>query len=129
MKLEGRVLLYDTMNKNRDIFPKTCEITMPKKVPLYWNFQHYNSAIGIAEITKDELGLIAKVETIPNPLIKEDELKSIFEDGKIGVGGYYNQVKKHNDGNLIIIDKASLRDISFVLAPVHEEYYLKIVEE
>ena len=128
MKLEGRILLFDTVNKNRDIVPKNCEITIPEKLPLTWQF-HHQEVIGMAEVIKDDLGLIAKVEITPNAHIKEEDLKSIFENGKFGVGGYYNKVKKHDTGSFIIIDKATLRSVSLVLAPAHEEYYLKIVEE
>lgn len=128
IKLEGRILLFDTVNKNRDIFPKYCKITISEKVPLTWEF-HHQEVLGIAEVTKDDIGLIAKAEIIPNKLIKEDDLKSIFENGKFGAGGFYNRVKKHSDGSFIIIDEAALRSIALVLAPVREEYYLKIVEE
>ena len=91
MKLEGRILLFDTVNKNRDIFPKDCEITIPEKLPLTWQF-HHQEVIGMAEVIKDDLGLIAKVEITPNAHIKEEDLKSIFENGKFGVGVYYNKV-------------------------------------
>lgn len=128
IKLEGRILLFDTVNKNRDIIPKDCKITIPEKVPLEWDFQH-EKIIGIAEVIKDNLGLIAKAEIIPNAHINEDGIKSIFENGKFGAGGFYNRVQKHSDGSFIIIDEATLRSIALVLAPVHEEYYLKIVEE
>ena len=128
MKLEGRILLFDTVNKNRDIFPKDCEITIPEKLPLIWQF-HHQEVIGMAEVIKDDLGLIAKAEIALNAHIKEEDLKSIFENGKFGGGGYYNKVKKHDAGSFIIINKATLCSVSLVLAPVHEEYYLKIVEE
>lgn len=128
MKLEGRILLFDTVNKNRDIFPKDCKITIPEKIPLTWDF-HYDQILGIAEVIRDDLGLIAKAEIISNAYIKEEDLKSIFENGKIGAGGFYNRVKKHNDGSFIVVDEATLCSVALVLAPVHEEYYLKIVYE
>lgn len=128
MKLEGRILLFDTVNKNRDIFPKDCKITIPEKIPLTWDF-HHDQILGIAEVIRDDLGLIAKAEIISNAYIKEEDLKSIFENGKIGAGGFYNRVKKHNDGSFIVVDEATLCSVALVLAPVHEEYYLKIVEE
>ena len=128
MKLEGRILLFDTVNKNRDIFSKDCKITIPEKIPLTWEFHHYE-VLGNAEAIKDDLGLIAKAEITPNAHIKEEDLNSIFENGKFGVGGYYNKLKKHDDGSFVIIDEATLRRVSLVLAPVHEEYYLEIVEE
>lgn len=127
MKLEGRILLFDTVNINKDIFPKTCKIDIPEKVPLTWDFQH-EKAIGFAEVTKDKRGLIAKAETFPNELIGIKDIRDVLTYGKIGAGGFYNKVKMHNEGNLIIIDEAALRAVALVLAPVREEYSFEIVE-
>lgn len=127
MKLEGRILLFDTVNINNDIFPKTCKIDIPEKVPLTWDFQH-EKAIGFAEVTKDKRGLIAKAETFPNELIGIKDIRDVLTSGKIGAGGFYNKVKMHNEGNLIIIDEAALREVALVLAPVREEYSFEIVE-
>lgn len=127
MKLEGRILLFDTVNINNDIFPKTCKIDIPEKVPLTWDFQH-EKAIGFAEVTNDKRGLIAKSETFPNELIGIKDIRDVLTDGKIGAGGFYNKVKMHNEGNLIIIDGAALREVALVLAPVREEYSFEIVD-
>ena len=129
LRLEGRLLLFDTVNKNRDIFPKTCKIDIPKKVPLLWEFQHYGQTIGVAEISQDDKGLIVKAETFSNNFIGVESLRDVFTNGKIGVGGYYSRLKKHEDDGLIIVDECTLREVSITLAPVHEEYYLKIVED
>lgn len=127
MKLEGGILLFDTVNINNDIFPKTCKIDIPEKVPLTWDFQH-EKAIGFAEVTNDKRGLIAKSETFPNELIGIKDIRDVLTDGKIGAGGFYNKVKMHNEGNLIIIDGAALREVALVLAPVREEYSFEIVD-
>ena len=128
MILEGRILLFDTVNKNRDIFPKDCKIDIPEKVPLTWDFNH-EKIIGFANVTKDNKGLVARAETFSNEIIGVEDLSSIFEDGKIGSGGYYTHVKMHSDGSFIVVDKAKLREVALVLAPVNEEYLFKIVEE
>lgn len=128
MKLEGRILLFDTVNINKDIFPKTCKIDIPEKVPLTWDFQH-EKVIGFAKVTKDKRGLIVEAETFTNEFIGIKDIKDVFIDGKIGAGGFYNKVKMHNEGNLIIIDEASLIEVALVLEPVREEYLLEIVEE
>ena len=128
MILEGRILLFDTVNKNRDIFPKDCKIDIPEKVPLTWDFNH-EKIIGFANVTKDDKGLVARAETFSNEIIGVEDLRSIFEDGKIGAGGYYTNVKKHSDGSFIIVDEAKLREVALVLAPVNEEYLFKIAKE
>ena len=128
MILEGRILLFDTVNKNRDIFSKDCKIDIPEKVPLTWDFNH-EQVIGFADVTKDNKGLVAKAETFSNEIIGVEDLSSIFEDGKFGVGGFYTNVKKHSDGSLIVVDEAKLREVALVLAPVNKEYYFEIVKE
>ena len=128
LKLEGRILLFDTVNLNKDVFPKTCKIYIPEKLPLLWNFDWYNKTIGIAEASIDDKGIITKAELFSESYLGLDNIRSIFTDNKIGVGGYYNKIKKHIEGNLTIVDEAYLRAISLTLAPVNEEYMLKIVE-
>lgn len=127
IKLEGRILLFDTVNKIKDIFPKECKIDIPEKVPLLYEF-HHDEVIGVAEVIRDDKGLFCKAETFQDNFIG-DHLKDILEDEKIGVGGFYNKIKKHNEGSLIIVDEATLREVSITLAPVHEEYYFEIVED
>ena len=128
MILEGRILLFDTVNNNRDIFSKDCKIDIPEKVPLTWNFNH-EKVIGFAKVIKDDKGLVAKAETFSNEMIGVEDLSSIFEDGKIGSGGYYTNVKKHSDGSFIVVDEAKLHEIALVLAPVNDEYSFEIVKE
>ena len=131
MILEGRILLFDTVNKNRDIFPKDCKIDIPEKVPLTWDFNHEKviGVIGFANVIKDNKGLVAKAETFSNEMIGVEDLSSIFEDGKIGAGGFYTNIKKHNDGSFIVVDEAKLREVALVLAPVNKEYYFEIIKE
>ena len=126
-KLEGRILLFDTVNKNRDIFPKDCKMDIPEKVPLTWEFNH-EQVIGFANVMRDDRGLVAKAETFSNEVIGVEDLSSIFEDGKIGAGGFYINVKKHSDGSFIVVDEAKLREVALVLDPVNEEYSFEIVE-
>ena len=128
IKIEGRILLFDTVNKNRDIFPKDCKIYIPEKVPLMWDFNH-EKVIGFANVTKDDKGLVAKAETFSNEMIGVEDLSSIFEDGKFGAGGFYTNIKKHSDGSFIVVDEAKLWGVALVLAPVNKEYYFEIVKE
>lgn len=127
VKLKGRMLLFDTVNKNRDIFPKTCKLNIPEKVPLLWEFCH-SEVIGIAEVTKDELGLLVTAFLFPDDFI-DVNIQEIFSDRKIGVGGFYNNIKKHEDKNLIVVDEATLREVSITLAPVCDEYTIEMEEK
>lgn len=129
MILEGRILLFDTVSKNGDIFSKDCKIDIPEKVPLTWNFNQ-EQIIGFANVTKDDKGLVARAETFSNEKIGVEDLSSIFKDGKIGAGGYYTNVKMHNiNRSPIVVYEAKLSEVALVLDPVNEEYSFKIVEE
>ena len=128
MILEGRILLFNTVSKNGDIFSKDCKIDIPEKVPLTWNFNH-EKVIGFANVTKDDKGLSAKAETFSNEMIGVEDLSSIFEDGKFGAGGFYTNVKMHNNGSSIVVNEAKLREVALVSDPVNEEYSFKIVED
>ena len=126
-KLQGRILLFDEVNLNKDIFPTSCNITIPEKVPLTLDFKH-DQVIGSAKATIDDIGITFISETLSNDMIGVDDLRSIFENGKIGVGGFYTNVKYHEDGNFKIIDEARLYEIALVLDTVRKEYYCEIVD-
>ena len=128
MKLQGRILLFDKINLNRDIFPKDCKLTIPEKVPLTWNFDR-NGPIGVAEVTSDDIGLVATAETFSNEQIGVNDIRDVLTDGKIGAGGYYTGVKKREENGVIIIDEARLAAVGLTLAPVREEYSMELVEE
>ena len=128
MKLQGRILLFDKINLNRDIFPKDCKLTIPEKVPLTWNFDR-NGPIGVAEVTSDDIGLVATAETFSNEQIGVNDIRDVLTDGKIGAGGYYTGVKKREENDVIIIDEARLAAVGLTLAPVREEYSMELVEE
>ena len=128
MILEERILLFNTVSKNGDIFSKDCKIDIPEKVPLTWNFNH-EKVIGFANVIKDDKGLSAKAETFSNEMIGVEDLSSIFEDGKFGAGGFYTNVKMHNNGSSIVVNEAKLCEVELVSDPVNEEYSFEIVEE
>ena len=128
MKLHGRILLFNEVNLTNDIFYASCNITIPEKVPLTLNFNR-EQVIGFAKATIDDIGITFIAETLSNEMIGVDDLRSKFENGKIGVGGFYNNIKYHKDRNFRIIDKARLCEIALVPDPVRKEYYCEIVDE
>ena len=128
MKLKGRILLFDEVNLTDYIFYALCNITIPEKVPLTLNF-NCDPVIGFAKATIDDIGITFIAETLSNEMIGVDDLRSKFENGKIGVGGYYANIKYHEDRNFRIIDEARLWQIALVPDPVRKEYYCEIVDE
>ena len=128
MILEGRILLFDAVNKSGDVFAKDCKIDIPENVPLTIDFNPHQ-VIGFANVTRDDKGLFAKAETFSNEIIGVEDLNSIFENGKIGAGGFYNLIKKHNEESIIVVDEAKLNEVALVLKPVNDEYSFEIVGE
>ena len=128
MILEGRILLFDAENKSGDVFSKDCKIDIPEAVPLTFDFNPHQ-VIGFANVTRDDKGLFAKAETFSNEIIGVEDLNPIFEDGKIGAGGFYNLIKKHNEGSTMKVDEAKLNEVALVLKPVNEEYSFEIIED
>lgn len=128
MKLEGRILLFDAVNKSGDIFTKDCKIDIPEAVPLTFDFNPHK-VIGFANVTRDDKGLFAKAETFSNEFIGVEDLRFIFENGKIGAGGFYNLIKTHNDGSIIVVDEAKLWEVALLLDPVNEEYSFEIIDD
>ena len=128
MKLQGRILLFDEVNLNNDIFSASCDITIPEKVPLTFDFKH-DKIIGFAKATIDDIGITFISGTLSNDMIGVDDLRSILENRKIGVGGFYTNIKYHEDRNFRIIDEARLCEIALVHDPVRTEYYCEIVDE
>ena len=128
MKLQGRILLFNEVNLTNDIFYALCDITIPEKVPLTLNFNR-EQVVGFAKATIDDIGITFIAETLSNEMIGVDDIRSKFENGKIGVGGYYTNIKYHEDRNFRIIDEARLCQISLVPDPVRKEYYCEIVDE
>lgn len=127
IKLEGRVLLFDVINQSSDKIPKDCKLAIPEKVPLTWDFEH-DKPIGFVIPIRDDKGIYATAETFSNEYIGIENIRDILTGGKIGVGGYYRINKMHKEGELYIIDEATLLEIGLTLGPVREEYYFKIME-
>lgn len=125
MKIEGRILLFDVVNLNRDIFPKTCIIDIPERVPLLWNYNR-SKPIGVAKVRRDDDGLFCEAEILHSERINDDVIESIFDGGRFGAGGFYTHVRKRKNNDLIIVTEANLNAVALVIAPVRDEYYFEI---
>lgn len=84
IQLSGRFLKYNIIDKNGVQFPKSATIKIPSKVFVLFNFDK-SHPIGIAEVIKDEEGLLAGI----------DDVLGVLKDDKVGCGGYYRAVKSH----------------------------------
>lgn len=128
MKYKGRFLLFNSINNNgcgKHVMPDDCDIQFPEYVPVFWDFDRLDQ-VGVAHITRDENGLNADISI---GALSEDRFKE-HHDVKIGVGGYYNEIKYDEPVNgVLTVKKARLRHLGMTLAPVNDAYYLEIAEE
>ena len=118
IQLSGRFLKYNIIDKNGVQFPKSATIKIPSKVFVLFNFDK-SHPIGIAEVIKDEEGLLAGI----------DDVLGVLKDDKVGCGGYYRAVKSHMEYGIKVIDSAELVSISITLAPSSSEYYVSRKEK
>lgn len=117
IKMEGRLLNLGTVDSCGRKFAEDCKITFPNKVPVCWNFNQSDPrfVIGDANVFRDDKGLACKVN-LTTDLLTEDEYY---------VGGYYTNVKKHNDKSICIIDACTLRSMSIVTGPADKSLKIK----
>ena len=127
IKMTGRLLVFDKVDKLGLLFPKDCEITFPEKVPvaLYFHFMNPNEVVGNASVMKDERGLICDVE-LTN--FDRDILHNTCND-ELYIGGFYRQLKKHRANGVDIIDKVTLRGIGIILGPADDELKITLKED
>ena len=127
IKMKGRLLLFDTLDKTGLFFPQNCELTYPEKVPVIREFSYDDpdAVLGSATVSKDEKGLVCDVELIN---FDRDVLLRAFND-ELYIGGYYDAVDSWYADDRRMITKAALLGISTVFAPAHEEMKMKVVGE
>lgn len=94
IKMKCHLLSFDKPNSNKTLFPKDCEITYAKKVPVVWEFRFNDpgSVMGSGHVMRDEKGLVCEAEITPSDVIV-DILREF--DGELPIGGYYSTVKSH----------------------------------
>lgn len=126
--MTGRLLIFDKISKNGVLFPKTCSINIPEKVPVIMDFNMWdpNRVLGLATVTKDDIGYMCDVEII-NPhftdILKCDDLN------ELPIGGYYTNVSSKIVDGFRVVDKAHLRAISVVCYPADDESKIRIVKD
>ena len=128
MKIKGRLLLFDELNSDRSLFKKDCNITIPEKIPLVWNFklQDPDNILGTAIVKRDEEGLILTGEITNQKFI--DFLNNEGIEG-LGIGGFYNQLKcEETESAKRVVTSCNLVLSSIIPGPVNPKYTFKIIE-
>ena len=127
IKMKGRLLIFDKLDKIGRIFPKDCKISIPEKVPVIWEFIHGapNMVLGNANVYKDDIGYVieADITNFDRTLLHDQ-----FEDS-FYIGGYYNNVKDRNVNSIRVIDEAKLRFVGVTLGPADDDLKMVVVKK
>lgn len=120
IEMTGRLLIFDKPGKTNVMIPRDCELLIPsEKFPVLWEFNSVDpSAVkGFASVTQDDTGLICDV-WLTN--FDRDLLRDTFHD-ELYIGGCYNNIKRHVENGVTVIDKARLLSIGITLSPADDE--------
>ena len=130
MKIKGRLLLFNQHDLMGPSFSKDCNITIPEKMSLVWNFKLHDpdDILGTAVVKRDDEGLILTGD-ITNQKYIDLLNKETIEDLGLGIGGFYNQLKyDETESDKRIITSCNLVLSSIVTAPVNPKYTFEIIE-
>lgn len=120
VKMEGRLLNLGTTDICGRMFSKDCKISFPNKVPITINFNNDpDKVVGYGGITKDDEGL-----KVLATLIRDD-----FNDSEYNVGGFYTNVKSHDESAIHVIDECKLVSMALVAAPADKDLVIRRVDK
>lgn len=127
IKMSGRLLTFDKVDKCGILFSKDCKITYPETLPVLWNFRRSNldEVLGNATVSIDDSGLICDAVLYNNDIIN---LLPEFND-ELPIGGFFNKLKDRRVGSVRIIEECNLAGVSVVLAPASDDYKMSLVKE
>lgn len=109
LKATCNLLIFDKVDKNRNLFPKDMEIKMPEKVPVLSEAKFTSlpsDVIGNASVRRNETVLEADVIFTSEEI--EGTIKDLIHDQKLYIAGYYTSVKSHEEDGIRVIDSMRL---------------------
>ena len=110
IKTKSNLLVFDKQDKNGNIFPKECAVTIPDFVPVL------KIGCSISDPSK-RIGMLTshhrndfriEIETVIS-FKDEDILKKAINAGLIYSGGYYRINKIHTENGVNVIDSLELK--------------------
>ena len=126
LTLAGTMLEYGVPSMNGFVIPKECELTIPEKIPVAWNYRFNtpDQVIGTAEATVLEDRIEVTVKSANDMF--NDFMRS---EKKILCGGFWHHVKGHRKENGILkVESARLGGLGVYLDG-DKNLYLEIKEE
>lgn len=120
IKMEGRLLNLGTTDICGRMFSKDCKISFPNKIPITINFSNDpNKVIGYGEVTKDDQGL-----KVLGTFFRDD-----FNDPEYNVGGFFTNVKSHDESVTHVIDECKLISMALVDAPADKDLVIRRIDK
>lgn len=121
VKMEGRLLKLGTTDICGRMFSKDCKISFFNKVPITINFINNDpdKIVGHGEIIKDNKGL----------KVLATLFSDAFNDPEYYVGGFYTNVKSHDEQSTHIIDECKLVSMALITAPADKDLVIRRVDK
>lgn len=135
VKAVSKLLVFDKVNKNRNLFPKDIEIKLPERCPILANraLDYYapSDLIGISSVERDDTGLMADITFCFKCKEFEDLFIKLIRDGKIYIAGYYTAVKSRKEGLIRVIESMRLVSTFITYDDVYgdDELLIKLKED
>ena len=119
IKTKSNLLIFDKYDKNNNLFPKECVVTIPEYVPVT-NFNsagpdHFESIGRVTSHNRD--GSRIEIET---EIMSKDEvlLEKLIKDGEVYSGGYYKINESHRENGVLVLDNIELKSVGLYLSDV-----------
>ena len=119
IKTKSNLLIFDKYDKNNNLFPKECVVTIPEYVPVT-NFysagpDHFESIGRVTSHNRD--GSRIEIET---EIMSKGEvlLEKLIKDGEVYSGGYYKINESHRENGALVLDNIELKSVGLYLSDV-----------
>lgn len=134
IKATCKLLVFDKVDVNNNLFPKSIEIKIPEKVPLLSStgfMVNPSDVIGNASVRRNETGLESDVIFYGGSEEFENSLKELISEHKLYIAGYYIAVKSHEEEGIRIIDSMRLASTFITYADVYgdDDLLIQIKED
>lgn len=132
IKATCNLLVFDEVDRNKNLFPKDMDITLPDICPVLsgnpWGKAY--ACLGKGVVKREEDRLILDISFFPESGL-DDTLRSLMVDNKIYIAGYYSSVKSHEKDGIRIVESMRLDSAFITFADVYgnNELIIKLKED
>ena len=131
IKTKSNLLIFDKYDKNGNIFPKECIVTIPEYVPVT-NFNsagpdHFEAIGRVTSHNRDG----SKIEIETEIMFKDEVLlEKLIKDGKVYSEGYYKINKLRRENGALVLDNIELKSVGLYLIDVfgNNDLRMEVIE-